>query len=113
MEQKEQTQNEELQDTIGRCKSRGRIAVRIAIVGLILGPVISLIAFMSGGCASVTEDYGTMWAVVVFLYIGIMILIIGLLSLFTALVIRSRCAFLEKRSQRSKPESIDASVGGG
>ena len=107
MENQGQTQNDELQYTIERCQWRGRVALRISVIGLILGPIISLIAFISGGCASVTEDYGTMWAAVVFIYVGIVILVIGLLSLFTALVVRGRCAFLEKRSKHSGPESIN------
>jgi uncharacterized membrane protein YdbT with pleckstrin-like domain len=113
MEQEERTQQPELQSRIARYKSWSRVALFASVTGLILGLVISLISFFCGGSASVTEDYGAMWLAVVFLYIGIAVVVIGLLSLFTALIIRSRCAFLEKRAGNSTPELKDAGVSRG
>jgi hypothetical protein len=107
MENQEQMQKEELQGTIERCKWRGRVALRISIIGLPLGSIITLASFYGGIGASIKEDYGDMMVAVVFLGIGCVILVGGLLALFTALIIRGRCVFLEKRSRNSGPESIN------
>ena len=112
MENQGQAQNDELQYTIERCKWRGRVALRISVIGLPLGAIMTLASFYGGIGASIKEDYGDIMVAVVFLGIGCVILAIGLLSLFTALVIRGRCAFMEKRIRHS-PESIDPSMSGG